>query len=593
MRSRLTSLCVPGTRADRQEKALGLPCDEVVLDLEDAVAAEHKDDARATVVRTLADPAWASRTVAVRVNAGSQADLEAVAGAAGPEGLTVLLPKVERPEQVVAAAELLTGTGIGLQALIETPAGSVAAHEIAVADESLVALLIGYADLGAELGRRGAERDPRRWLVHQERVLGAARTAGVQALDGPFLDVADEAGLRASARAARDLGFDGKWAIHPRQLEVIASVLRPTAAERAEARCRRTRACRQPGSRGPRRQDDRRGSPAPSEADPRPRLGSRRAERTGVQTVVRRASRTRAVAAPYADELQIGQVFDAPGLTLDAGLATLHRAACGDRLPLALDADLADRVTGAPHVLAHPAMVADVIIGQSTQPSGRVLGNLFYRGMALAPVRLGTTLRTRTEVVAIEPTRDGTRAKVTLRATTTDAAGKLIASYLRCPLLPARETVQPSGTVPDAPLDFTVPDWDLDAHPQGEPLVAGDRFDVESHETVTLAPELARATLNLAMTHTDAQAGAHGRRLVYGGHAIGIALAHACRALPGLVTVLAWRSCDHLGPVFEEDRLTSRVEVLGVEGPVVDLQIVLSNDDGDVLDWRPAVLYAA
>ncbi|HZC14331.1 MAG TPA: hypothetical protein VE270_09970, partial [Thermoleophilaceae bacterium] len=82
-----------------------------------------------------------------------------------------------------------------------------------------------------------------------------------------------------------------------------------------------------------------------------------------------------------------------------------------------------------------------------------------------------------------------------------------IASCLRCPLLPAREPVQPSGTVPDAPLDLTVPDWNLDAHPQGEPLVAGDRFDVESRETVTLAPELARATLNLAMTHTDA----HGR----------------------------------------------------------------------------------
>jgi acyl dehydratase len=233
------------------------------------------------------------------------------------------------------------------------------------------------------------------------------------------------------------------------------------------------------------------------------------------------------------------------------------------------------------------------VIGQSTQPSGRVLGNLFYRGMALAPVALGMTLRTRTEVVAIEPTRDGARAKVTLRATTTDASGRLIASYLRCPLLPARGPVTPAGAVPDAPLELAVPDWDLDAHPHGEPLVAGDRLDVESHETVTLAPELARATLNLAMTHTDAQAGPHGRRLVYGGHAIGIALAHACRALPGLVTVLAWRSCDHLGPVFEEDRLASSVEVLAVDGPVVDLRVVLSNDRADVLDWRPAVLYAA
>ena len=158
------------------------------------------------------DPAWVSRTVAVRINAGSEADLEAVAAVAGLDGLTVMLPKVERPEQVTEAAERLAGTGIGLQALIETPAGSLAAHEIAAADDSLVALLIGYADLGAELGRRGAERDPRRWLVHQERVLGAARVAGVQALDGPFLDVADEAGLRvvgadrARARLRRQVG---------------------------------------------------------------------------------------------------------------------------------------------------------------------------------------------------------------------------------------------------------------------------------------------------------------------------------------------------------------------------------------------------
>jgi citrate lyase beta subunit/acyl dehydratase len=591
MRSRLTSLCVPGTRADRHAKALALPCDEVVLDLEDAVAPEHKEQARATVMQTLADPAWTARTVAVRINAGSVADLEAVAAVAGLEGLTLMLPKVERPEQVAEAAGQMAGTGIGLQALIETPAGSAAAHEIAAAADSLVALLLGYADLGAELGRRGAERDPRRWLVHQERLLGAARAAGIQALDGPFLDIADEAGLRASARVARDLGFDGKWAIHPRQIEPIASVMRPTAAERAEALAVQHALA---GGEGVVVVDGR----MIDEAHRRraQRVLAMNAGAAPVATraaAVRRAPRTTSVTAPYADELEIGQVFDAPGLTLDAGLATLHRAACGDRLPLALDAELAERVTGTPRLLAHPGMVADVVIGQSTEPSGRVLGNLFYRGMALAPVPLGTTLRTRTEIVAIEPTRDGTRAKVTLRATTTDASGRIIASYLRCPLLPAREAVTPAGTVPEAPLELTIPDWDLDAHPRGEPLVAGDRFDVESHETVTLAPELARATLNLAMTHTDAKAGPHGRRLVYGGHAIGIALAHACRALPGLVTVLAWRSCDHLGPVFEEDRLTSSIEVLAVDGPVVDLRVVLSNDRADVLDWRPAVLYAA
>ena len=208
MRSRLTSLCVPGTRADRQEKSLGFPCDEVVLDLEDAVAAEHKDEARATVVRTLADPAWASRTVACASTPAASRTwrpwLEPPA-----RGLTVLLPMVERPEQVVAVAELLTGTGIGLQALIETPAGSVAAHEIAVAEESLVALLIGYADLGAELGRRGASAiRGAGWCTKR----GCwARSYRVQALDGPLLDVADEAGLRPARTVTSASTASGRY----------------------------------------------------------------------------------------------------------------------------------------------------------------------------------------------------------------------------------------------------------------------------------------------------------------------------------------------------------------------------------------------
>jgi citrate lyase beta subunit/acyl dehydratase len=590
--SRATALCVPGTRPERHLKALGLPCAEVVLDLEDAVAPALKDEARAAVVATLADPAWRTRTVAVRVNAGSREDLEAVAGITGLERLTVLLPKVERPEQVARAAGILAGTGIGLQALLETPAGTAAAHEIAVADSSLEALLLGYADLAGELGRRGAEADPARWLVHQERLLGAARAAGIQALDGPFLDIGDVAGLVASARLARELGFDGKWAIHPGQLAIIARALAPTAAEREDARVvlealgdgagvavvdgrmvdevHRKRALRTlalEASAPP--------PPAPVAAPPA------------------RAPRTVRVAAPFADELEVGQRFEGPGLTLDAGLATLHRAACGDRLALALDTPLAERVTGRAGGLVHPALVADVVIGQSTAPSGRVLGNLFYRGFQLAPVAHGTTLRTTTEVLAIAPTSDGRRAKVTLQATTHDEHGRPVASYVRCPLLPAHAPVEARGEVPEAPLRLEVPDWDLTAHPQGEPLVAGDAFDVEAHETVTLAPELARATLNLAMTHTDAEAGAHGRRLVYGGQVIGIGLAHACRALPGLVTVLAWRSCDHLGPVFEGDRLTTRLEVGAVEGALVDLRVTVASERGPVLDWRPVVVHAS
>ena len=87
-------------------------------------------------------------------------------------------------------------------------------------------------------------------------------------------------------------------------------------------------------------------------------------------------------------------------------------------------------------------------------------------------------------------------------------------------------------------------------------------FEIEGRETVTAAPELARMTLNLAMTHRDAGAGAHGRRLVYGGQTISIAAAHADRALPDLATIVAWRSCEHSAPVFEGDILSTEVTVV-------------------------------
>jgi len=113
---------------------------------------------------------------------------------------------------------------------------------------------------------------------------------------------------------------------------------------------------------------------------------------------------------------------------------------------------------------------------------------------------------------------------------------------------------------------------------------------------VTSAPELARLSLNVAMTHTDATVGAYGQRLVYGGHVIGIAASHLTRALPDLATILAWRSCDHLGPTFEGDLLRSEITLEEVEpvddGGLVHARIVVSaqaQDDDDprpVLDWR-------
>ena len=124
-------------------------------------------------------------------------------------------------------------------------------------------------------------------------------------------------------------------------------------------------------------------------------------------------------------------------------------------------------------------------------------------------------------------------------------------------------------------------------------------FAIEGRDTVTSAPELARMTLNLAMTHRDPAAGAHGRRLVYGGLTISVAAAAAATALPGLATIVAWRSCEHSAPVFEGDVLSVELELVrarrrstAASATLADLRAVVHADRGageppeQVLDWR-------
>ena len=205
------------------EKALGVAADEVVFDLEDAVAADAKQSARETIATTLARPEWAERVIAVRINAPGSAELVAdleLVGALRASKLTVVVPKAEAPDQLHAIVERLDPR-IGLQALIETPAGIEAAGAIARSTPRLCGLILGYADLATALGRRGAQRHLERWLYYQEAVLTAARAAGVQAIDGPFLRLGEPLALARAARAARELGFDGKWAIHPEQVEPL------------------------------------------------------------------------------------------------------------------------------------------------------------------------------------------------------------------------------------------------------------------------------------------------------------------------------------------------------------------------------------
>jgi acyl dehydratase len=313
---------------------------------------------------------------------------------------------------------------------------------------------------------------------------------------------------------------------------------------------------------------------------------------------------------PYFEDLPVGTVFTgAPALTLTDGHAALHQAICGDRLRLALERPLGEAVLGAGwagHAFAHPALVWDVAIGQSTVATGRVIANLFYRGLLLRrPVRLGDTLRTTTEVVARRENRSRPTGLAVLRIRTVDQEDRPVLDFSRCAMLPLRG--EPTGEEGDEvggaedlaheALLEAARGIDLAAYRSGAPgphfdaLPNGWTDEVEGGDVVDSAPALARLSLNIAMAHLDASAAHHERRLVYGGHTIALAAAQASRALPGLVTILGWHAADHTAPVFEGDTLRSRLELelreeLPHGGGLVHLRSIVSSEEGDVLDWR-------
>jgi acyl dehydratase len=336
------------------------------------------------------------------------------------------------------------------------------------------------------------------------------------------------------------------------------------------------------------------------------------------------------IGSPWFEDLKRGQVFDdAPAVTLTAGHAALHEAVFGDRLRLPLDAELCRAVTASEHTLANPNLVCNVAIGQTTSPSGRVIGNLFYRGLVLQrPVHLGDTLRTRTTITALRQNRPRPERAATGMAVfevhVENQRGETVLHFWRCPMLPCRDPEADTGhadsfdAIPEE-LDLdrvraAVPaDWRLDVFRERLPgdhfgdVPEGVTFAVEGRDTVTSAPEIARLTLNVAGAHTDAGASSHGRRLVYGGHTISLAAAQLGRALPNLVTLLAWRSCDHTAPVFEGDVLRSEFRVEGKHslargGGLLDLrarvfaergpQAPEAGEDVEVLDWRVIGLMA-
>lgn len=328
-----------------------------------------------------------------------------------------------------------------------------------------------------------------------------------------------------------------------------------------------------------------------------------------------------AVRGPFFDELSIGAVFDeAPPVNLTPGLAAVHHAIVGNRMRLALDDELCAAVTGS-HGQVSPALVWDLSIGQSTAVTQKVRANLFYRNLRFQHYpRIGDTLRTVTTVDALRANSDRPGRKRTgmaaLHVVTTDQGRRTVLDYWRCAMLPVSAGYE--GSLPQDDLgrigvqealpenESPVDSWDLAAFRSRVPgmhfsdVAVGQRWEIEGADVVSSAPELARLSGNVAAVHHDArQAG--GRRLVYGGHTVGIALHQVTRAMPTIVNVLSWESCDHLAPVYEGDALVSTIDVtetrgLDTGGGVADLRVTTtaSREDGDVpvLDWRISVVLA-
>ncbi|GGG44947.1 HpcH/HpaI aldolase/citrate lyase family protein [Chelatococcus composti] len=244
IRPRRSALYMPGSNARALEKARSLPADVVILDLEDAVAPDAKETARAQVAAAVSAGGFGPREVVVRINGldtpWGDEDLSA-AIACVPDA--ILLPKVSTPDVLATVARRLATAGaphkVRIWAMVETPLAILNITQIAAAaaDQStrLECFVMGTNDLAKETGARLVPgRAPMLpWLATS---LLAARAHGLTILDGVFNNLSDTEGFAAECAAARDMGFDGKTLIHPNQIAAANAAFAPDAAEVERAR---------------------------------------------------------------------------------------------------------------------------------------------------------------------------------------------------------------------------------------------------------------------------------------------------------------------------------------------------------------------
>lgn len=235
-------LYMPGSNPRALEKARSLPADSLILDLEDSVAPEAKQLAREQVVASIAEGGYGHREIIVRINAldtpWADEDIRAVAaGEVAPHGL--LIPKVSTAAHVLEAISLMETAGCcdstDVWLMAETPLCILNIKELASAHPRITGLVLGTSDLAKETRVRHTP-DRLGFIAALNLCVYAARANGLDVIDGVALDLDDEQALRASCEQGRDLGFDGKSLIHPKQLALANEVFAPDDAEVESAR---------------------------------------------------------------------------------------------------------------------------------------------------------------------------------------------------------------------------------------------------------------------------------------------------------------------------------------------------------------------
>lgn len=252
VRLQRSELAVPGSNPGMFEKALNSSADYIFLDVEDAVVPDDKEQARKNIIAALNDLDWRGKgkTISVRINGLDThymyRDVVDIVEQAGHNLDTILIPKVGVPADVYTVECMVTQIEeakgikhkIGLEALIETTLGMANVEAIAQSSPRLEALHFGVADYAAScrartvnIGGLHPDYPGDQWHASLQRMLVACRAYGLRAIDGPFGDFNDPEGYTNAAKRVAVMGFEGKWAIHPSQIELANEIMSPPATE--------------------------------------------------------------------------------------------------------------------------------------------------------------------------------------------------------------------------------------------------------------------------------------------------------------------------------------------------------------------------